>query len=47
LAIEESECKRTKHSSNTEQKRKAGARKAEEKKSKKVKREAFVHDDDQ
>jgi hypothetical protein len=47
-AFEEFESKRTKHTSRimTECKRKAEARKAEEKESK-IKRDAFIHDDDQ
>jgi hypothetical protein len=42
LAIEEFKSKRTKHAPVTERKRKAKGRKADEKESKKVKREAFV-----
>jgi hypothetical protein len=42
LAIEEFESKRIKHAPVTERKRKAEGRKAEERESKKVKREAFV-----
>jgi hypothetical protein len=46
-AIEDIESKRIKHNPNAERKRKAKARKAKENESKKVKREAFVRDDDQ
>ena len=44
-AIEEFESKRPKHKADTERKRKADGVKAEEKESKKVKRESFVNDD--
>ena len=44
-AIEDFEAKRPKHEPDTERKRKADGVKAEEKKNKKVKREAFVNDD--
>ena len=44
-AIEDFEAKRPKHELNAERKRKADGVRAEEKESKKVKREAFVNDD--
>ena len=44
VAVAEFEKKRPKHSSATNRKKKAEARVADEKKSKKVKREGYVHD---